>query len=86
MRSAPDRDQLFEEALSRIGELPPDEGMDVLLHFFLGVVNGMDLQSARRMREELMNRFGGRYCSSQICRMMAELVNGHLAARPVSAR
>ena len=84
MRSAPDREQLFEEALSRIAELPPTEGMDVLLHFFLSVVNGMDLQSARRMREELMSRFGGRYCSSQICKMMAELVNGHLAARPVS--
>ena len=82
MRFDPDREHLFDEALSRIAELPPHEGLDVLLHFFLSVVNGMDLQAARHMRDELTNRFGGRYCSSQICRMMADLVNGHLAARP----
>src|SRR5687768_896660 len=85
MRISPDRDQLFEEALTRIAELPPNEGLDVLLHFFLSVIDGMDLQAARQMRDELANRFGGRYCSSQVCRMMADLVNGHLAMRPVPA-
>jgi hypothetical protein len=45
------------------------------------LLNGLDLQSARQMREELGNHFGGRYCSSEICTMMAELVNGHLASR-----
>ena len=82
MRSHPDRDQLFDEALSRMAEMPPNEGLEVLLHFFIGVLNGMDLQGARQMRDELTNRFGGRYCSGQVCRMMADLVNGHLAARP----
>ena len=86
MRSDPDRDQLFEEALSRIAELPPNEGVEVLLQFFLSVLNGMELQAARQMQDELMTRFGGRYCSGQICRMMAELVNGHLAMRPVPVR
>ena len=81
MRLDPDREQLFNEALSRIAELPPNEGLDVLLHFFLSVVNGMDLQAARQMQNELSNRFGGRFCSSQICTMMAEMVNGHLAVR-----
>jgi len=85
MRSDPDRERLFDEALSRIAELPPNEGLEVLLQFFLSVLNGMDLQTARQMQDELMNRFGGRYCSTQICRMMAELVNGHLATRPVPA-
>ena len=85
MRFDPDRELLFEEALSRIAELPSNEGLEVLLHFFLSVVNGMDLQAARHMRDELTNRFGGRYCSSHICRMMADLVNGHLAARPAHA-
>jgi hypothetical protein len=85
MRFDPDRNLLFEEALSRIAELPPNEGLDVLLHFFLSVVNGMDLQTARHMRDELTTRFGGRHCSSQICRMMSDLVNGHLAARPARA-
>ena len=86
MRSDPDRDRLFEEALSRIGELPPNEGVEVLLQFFLSVLDGMELQAARQMQDELMSRFGGRYCSGQICHMMAELVNGHLAMRPVQIR
>jgi hypothetical protein len=81
MRSDPDREKPFEEALSRVAELPPNEGLDILLHFFLGVLHGMDLQSARQMRDELTNRFGGRYCSSQVCKLMAELVNGHLAMK-----
>lgn len=85
MRFDPDREKIFEDALSRIAELPPTAGADVLLHFFLSVLNGMDLQSARQMRDELTSRFGGRYCSSQICGMMAEMVNGHLAARPLHA-
>ena len=85
MRFDPDREQLFEEALSRIADLPPNEGLDVLLHFFLSVVNGMDLQTARHMRDELTSRFGGRYCSSQVCRMMADLVNGHLATTSARA-
>ena len=82
MRFDPDREPPFEEALARIAELSPNEGLDVLLPYFLGVVNGMDLQAARALRGQLTNRFGGRYCSSQICRTMADLVNGHLATRP----
>jgi hypothetical protein len=37
------------------------------------------------MRDELVNRFGGRYCSSELCKVMADLVNGHLALRQPSA-
>jgi hypothetical protein len=86
MRSDPDGDQLFDEALSRIADLPPNEGLEVLLQFFLSVLNGMDLQAARQMQDEISNRFGGRYCSSHVCRMMAELVNGYLAMRPVQVQ
>jgi hypothetical protein len=85
MRADPDREAQFEDALSCVAELPPNEAVDVLLHFFLGVLNGMDLQAARQMRDELLSRFGGRYCSSHVCRMMAELVNGHLAVRQAHA-
>ena len=85
MRTNPDREKLFEETLLRLSETPPAEGLDVLLHYFLGVLKGMDVQTARRIREELSDRFGGRYCSSQICRRMAELVNGHLAPHPARA-
>jgi hypothetical protein len=84
MRAHPDRDPLFEDALARIGELPPNEGLEILLHYFLGVLNGMDLSSARHMRDELVSRFGGRYCSSELCKVMAELVNGHLATRQLA--
>ena len=81
MRSDPDRDQLFEEALARIAQRPPSEGLELVLHYFLGMVKGMDLQAARTMSEELSSRFGGRYCSSEICTALADLVNGHLATR-----
>ena len=81
MRAAPDREPQFADALARIAEAPPNEGLDVLLHFFLGVLNGMELQAARQMQDELASRFGGRYCNGQVCQKMAELVNGHLAGR-----
>ena len=86
MRSAPDRDQLFEEALSRIAQRPPNEGLELVLHYFLGMVKGMDLQAARAMSEQLANRFGGRYCSSELCATLADLVNGHLATREEEAQ
>lgn len=79
MRSAPLRDPQFEDALARITELPPNAALDVLLHFFLGILNRTDLHTAHHMRDELVNHFGGRHCSGQVCRLMAELVNGHLA-------
>jgi hypothetical protein len=85
MRSDPEREQLFDEALARIAELPPTEGLEVLLQIFLSVLNGMDVQSACRMRDELANRFGGRHCSGQVCRMMAELANGYLMMSPARA-
>ena len=84
MRNDPPRDKLFDDALARIAELPPTEALDVLMHFFVGVLNGMDLNAARQMRDELTSRFGGRHCGSQICRVMTELVNGHLAMRQSS--
>jgi hypothetical protein len=82
MRPDPARESLWDDALIHIAELPPAEGLDVLLHFFLGTLHGLDLQTARQMHEELVHRFGGRHCRGQVCRMMAELVNGHLAGHP----
>ena len=51
----------------------------------MSVLNATDLQVARQMQDELTSRFGGRYCSGQVCKMMSELVNGHLAAHPAPA-
>ena len=45
----------------------------------MSVLGGMDLTTARRMRDELASRFGGRYCSERTCQMMVDLLNGHLA-------
>lgn len=81
MRADPDREKFLDETFSRIVESPSPEGLELLLHSFLGVLNEMELHAERQMHQELMNRFGGRYCSSQICRLMAELVTGHLQAR-----
>ena len=81
MRADPDREKFFDETLSRIVESPSAEGLELLLHSFLGVLNEMELHAERQMHQELLNHFGGRYCRSQICRLMAELVTGHLETR-----
>jgi hypothetical protein len=81
MRDYPDRETLLDEAINRTGGPLTDQGIDVLLHTFLGVLSDMELQTARKIRDEIVNRFGGRYCSEKTCSMMAELINGHLAVR-----
>ncbi|WP_414662167.1 hypothetical protein [Horticoccus sp. 23ND18S-11] len=80
MRSHPDRELLFQDAMARIGSLSPSEGTDVFLHYFMSVLGGMDLSTARKMRDELSNRFGGRHCSQRLCTAMIDLLNGHLSA------
>lgn len=86
MRVNPDRENLFRDAMAGIATLSPREGADILLHYFLGVVSGLDPTAARRLRDEISSRFGGRYCSQELCAQMTELLNGHLARdRPHTA-
>jgi hypothetical protein len=86
MRNNPDRESIFQETIARIGSLSPTEGADVLMHYFMSVLGGLEPRAAHQLRDELTTRFGGRYCSGQVCRMMVELVNGHLAGRSANAR
>jgi len=79
MRVNPDRENLFRDAMAGIATLSPREGADILLHYFLGVVSGLDASAAHRLREEISSRFGGRYCSQELCAQMTEMLNGHLA-------
>lgn len=79
MRVNPDRENLFRDAMDGIATLSPREGADILLHYFLGVVSGLDAAAAHRLREEISSRFGGRYCSQELCAQMTEMLNGHLA-------
>lgn len=65
--------------MTRISAVSPSEGTDVFLHYFMTVLGGVDTRTAQQMREELTTRFGGRHCSGQVCRMMTDLLNGHLA-------
>jgi len=81
MRSYPDGEMIPEDIIARMEDGQSDEGPDVLLHHFLSVLNGMDVRAARRLRGELTSRFGGRYCSHELCSLMIDLLNGHLAAR-----
>jgi len=85
MRVTPDRENLFQEAMARIATLSPREGADILLHYFLGVVSGLDAVAARRLRDEISSRFGGRYCSQELCAQMTEMLNGHLAREQTRA-
>lgn len=86
MRVNPDRENLFQDAMAGIATLSPREGADILLHYFLGVVSDLDATAAHRLREEISSRFGGRYCSQELCAQMTEMLNGHLAReRPRAA-
>lgn len=80
MRSYPDRESLFRDAMEGIGNLSPSEGADVLLHYFMSVLGGIDPAKAEKMRLELTSRFGGRYCSQRTLSQMADLLNGHISA------
>lgn len=84
MRAHPTAGELLDEALTCSRDLPPDAGIETALHYFLGVLNGMEAQAASKLRDEIVNHFGGRYCSSETCSMMAELISGHLAERQQS--
>jgi hypothetical protein len=86
MSSYPDREPLSPDAVVQIAQMEPDEGIDVMLHYFLSLLGGMELQAARKMRDELSNRFGGRHCNQRLCTMMVEMLNGHLGLdqRPTS--
>ena len=86
MRNLPDRETIFQETMAGLGDVSPAESTDVFLHYFMTVVGGLDARAAHQLRDELSTRFGGRYCSGQVCRMMVELVNGHLASREPHAR
>lgn len=81
MRTNPDRENLFQEAMARIGSVSPSEGADVLMHYFMSVLDGLDAGGMQRLRDELSTHFGGRYCGGHTCQMMVDLVNGHLAGR-----
>lgn len=86
MRAYPDRELLFQDVMARIAEVSPREGGDILLHYFLGVINGLDASAARRLRDKISCRFGGRYCSQALCAQMTEMLNGRLASdRPRAA-
>lgn len=85
MRVNPDRENLFRDAMAGIATLSPREGADILLHYFLGVVSGLDATAANRLRDEVSSRFGGRYCSQKLCGQMTEMLNGHLARERPSA-
>jgi hypothetical protein len=86
MLSRLDSDLLPVDALPPIADLESDERPEVLLHCFMGVLNNLDLTAARNMRDELLNRFGGRYCRDDLCAMMVDLLNGHLAGRQEQIR
>jgi hypothetical protein len=86
MRNNPDRESIFQETMARIGSVSPSEGADVLMHYFMSVLGGLEPRAIQQLRDELTTRFGGRYCSGQVCRMMVEFVNGHLAGPPANAR
>ena len=85
MHSYPEREKCFDDVMNLVGELAPDDGLDVLLQYFIGPASAAEKSEARRIREELNGRFGGRHCSQKLCAMMADLLNGPFASRSSAA-
>jgi len=73
-----------DATITRLGEPQSDVSPEVLLHYFLSVLDSLDQHAARKMRDELVSRFGGRYCNHELCSKMVELLNGHLETQQMS--
>src|SRR5438105_4221533 len=86
MRCYPNNEDSSDEAFALAATLPPDDGVAVLLHTLIANLQRMEPSGALRMREEITQRFGGRYCRGDTCAMMTELIDAHLAAAGMKDR
>ncbi|MGH7945625.1 MAG: hypothetical protein ACREH8_10390 [Opitutaceae bacterium] len=78
---AENRHNAFADAMTRISFLPANERVDALLKHFVGVLDAMDADNIRTLRDQIMERFSTCGCRFDTCVMMIELINHHLAFR-----
>src|SRR4051812_43479932 len=80
MRCYPDCEDAIDETFALAATLEPDDSVAVLLHILISNLERMQPAGALQMRDEIVKRFGGRYCRSATCAMMTELIDAHLDA------
>ena len=81
-----DREESFALTLARISTLPAHKRIDALLAFFVGVIDAMDSNSVRDLRNQVMDRFSTCGCSFETTRLMIQFIDNHLALREVTGQ
>lgn len=79
-----DRDECFALTMAQISVLPAHKRIDALLAFFVQVINAMDLNAVRDLRNQVMDRFATCGCSFETTQLMIQFIDGHLALREIS--
>ena len=75
-----DRLRSFTSEITRISALPENERVDALLDYFVRVLDGMEPDTIRTLRDQVMERFSTCGCSFETSHLMVELIDAHLAA------
>jgi hypothetical protein len=74
-----DRLSSFTSEITRISVLPENERVGALLHYFVHVLDGMEPDTIRTLRDQVMERFSTCGCSFETSLLMIELIDVHLA-------
>ena len=81
-----DREESFATVMAQISVLPAHQRTDALLAFFVQVINAMDADTVRGLRNQVMARFSTCGCSFETMRLMLQFIDGHLALRELSGK
>ena len=78
-----DRQSSFTREMTRISALPENERVSALLNYFVRVLDGMDPDTIRSLRDQVIERFSTCGCSFETSLLMIELIDAHLAVHEV---
>lgn len=81
-----DREESFALTMAQISDLPANKRIDALLAFFVHVIDAMDSDAIRDLRNQVMDRFSTCGCSFETIRLMLQFIDGHLALREVTGQ
>lgn len=76
-----DREETFATVMAQISFLPAHQRIDALLAYFVDVIDRMEPNVVRALRDQVMTRFSTCGCSFETSRLMIDFINGHLALR-----
>ena len=78
-----DRLSSFTSEITRISALPENERVGALLNYFVRVLDAMEPDTIRNLRDQVMERFSTCGCSFETSLLMIELIDVHLAVNEV---